>query len=121
MTSFWPGAVGQGASPIDRLLRTTWNKEQEASKKAGYILSYEVIGVEPRGAEDPALLLVIRYKNWVALDGALAKGLGGRGEPGASRAIQDPENTRFCKRQSRFCTANAAASAWRGHQCPALV
>jgi hypothetical protein len=55
-------------------LGTTWKKEQEASKKAGYILSYEVVGVEPRSADDPDLLLVIRYKNWAALDGALAKG-----------------------------------------------
>lgn len=55
-------------------LNTTWKKEQEASKKAGYILSYEVVGIEPRSADDPDLLLVIRYKNWAALDGALAKG-----------------------------------------------
>ena len=55
-------------------LDTTWKQEQEAAKKAGYITSYEVIGIEPRGPDDPDLLLVIRYKNWAALDGALAKG-----------------------------------------------
>jgi hypothetical protein len=53
---------------------TTWKREQEAAKKAGYIVSYQVISVEPRGPEDADLLLVITYKNWAALDGALAKG-----------------------------------------------
>ena len=55
-------------------LDTTWKQEQEAAKKAGYILSYEVVGVEPREPDDPDLLLRITYKNWAALDGALAKG-----------------------------------------------
>jgi hypothetical protein len=53
---------------------TTWKKEQEAAKKAGYITSYEVLSVEPRTADDPDLYLIVRYKNWAALDGALAKG-----------------------------------------------
>jgi hypothetical protein len=52
---------------------TTWKQEQEAGKKAGYIVSYQVIQVEPRTADDPDLLLVVTYKNWAALDGALAK------------------------------------------------
>jgi len=54
-------------------LSTTWKQQQEAGKKAGLIVSYEVIGVEPRSPEDPDLLLITRYKNWAALDGALAK------------------------------------------------
>ena len=54
-------------------LDTTWKKQQEAAKKAGYIVSYEVLGVEPRSADDPDLFLITRYKNWAALDGALAK------------------------------------------------
>jgi hypothetical protein len=53
---------------------TTWKQEQEAGKKAGYIMSYEVLQIEPRGPEDADLLLMITYKNWAALDGALAKG-----------------------------------------------
>jgi hypothetical protein len=53
---------------------TTWKQEEEAAKKTGDVLSYEVIQVEPRGPDDADLLLVIRYKNWAALDGALAKG-----------------------------------------------
>ncbi|MGO9993882.1 MAG: hypothetical protein ACLPTF_15395 [Steroidobacteraceae bacterium] len=53
---------------------TVWKQEEEAAKKAGYIVSYEVMQVEPRGPDDADLLLVIRYKNWAALDGAIAKG-----------------------------------------------
>jgi len=55
-------------------LDTTWKQENEASKKAGYILSYEVLAIEAREPDDPDLLLRITYKNWAALDGALAKG-----------------------------------------------
>ena len=55
-------------------LDTTWKQQQEAAKKAGYLVSYEVIAVEPRTPDDPDLLLISRYKNWAALDGAMAKG-----------------------------------------------
>lgn len=55
-------------------LGTTWKNEQEAAKKAGYIVSYQVLTVEPRGPDDADVLLMITYKNWAALDGALAKG-----------------------------------------------
>ena len=54
-------------------LGTTWKQQQEAAKKAGYLVSYEVLTVEPRTPDDPDLLLVTRYKNWAALDGATAK------------------------------------------------
>jgi hypothetical protein len=53
---------------------TTWKQEQEAAKKAGYLVSYQVISIEARGPDDPDVLLVTTYKNWAALDGALAKG-----------------------------------------------
>ena len=55
-------------------LSTTWKAEQEASKKAGYIVSYRVLTVEARGPNDPDIYLVVTYKDWAALDGALAKG-----------------------------------------------
>ena len=55
-------------------IATKWKREQEIGKKAGYILSYAVYQVQPRDAQDADLLLVITYKNWAALDGALAKG-----------------------------------------------
>jgi hypothetical protein len=54
-------------------LGTTWKQQQEAGKKAGYIVSYQVVSVEPRTLDDPDLLLVTTYKNWASLDGALAK------------------------------------------------
>jgi len=54
-------------------LGSTWKQQQEAAKKAGYLVSYEVMTVEPRTPDDPDLFLISRYKNWAALDGALAK------------------------------------------------
>jgi hypothetical protein len=57
-----------------KYLDTTWKAEQEAAKKAGYIISYRVVSVEARGENDPDIYLVINYKNWAALDGATAKG-----------------------------------------------
>ena len=57
-----------------KYLDTTWKAEQEAAKKAGYIISYKVINVEPRSENDPDLYLVITYKNWAALDDSTAKG-----------------------------------------------
>jgi hypothetical protein len=57
-----------------KFLDTTWKATQEAAKKAGYITSYKVITVEPRGENDPDIYLVVYYKNWAALDGATAKG-----------------------------------------------
>ncbi|MEJ0005817.1 MAG: hypothetical protein WDM77_05380 [Steroidobacteraceae bacterium] len=57
-----------------KYLDTTWKAEQEAAKKAGYIISYRVITVEARGENDPDVYLVVNYKNWAALDGATAKG-----------------------------------------------
>jgi hypothetical protein len=54
-------------------LATTWKKSQEAAKKAGYLVSYEVLAVEARGPDDPDIYLVTTFKNWAALDGAIAK------------------------------------------------
>jgi hypothetical protein len=54
---------------------TKWKQQQELAKKAGDVLSYQVLTVSPRGPDDPDLLLLVTYKNWAAaLDGALAKG-----------------------------------------------
>src|SRR4051812_3172826 len=55
-------------------LDTTWKAQQEAAKKAGYIVGYQVMTVEPRGPDDPDIYLLTTYKNWAALDGGLAKG-----------------------------------------------
>jgi hypothetical protein len=53
---------------------TNWKQQQEAAKKAGDVLSYQVLNVVPRGPDDPDVLLVVTYKSWAAgLDGAFAK------------------------------------------------
>jgi hypothetical protein len=49
-------------------LATGYKKLQEAAKKAGLITAYRVIVIEPRGPNDPDILLVTEYKNWAALD-----------------------------------------------------
>jgi hypothetical protein len=54
-------------------LATGFKQQQEAAKKAGLILSYRVILVEPRGPHDPDVYLVTEYKNWAALDGLSGK------------------------------------------------
>ena len=54
-------------------LDTSWKKQQEAAIKAGDVIAYEVLTVEPRMPDDPDLILMVTYKNWAALDGALAK------------------------------------------------
>jgi hypothetical protein len=56
-----------------KYLDTKWKAEQEAAKKAGYIISYKVVTVQPRGENDPDIYLVTTFKNWAALDGATAK------------------------------------------------
>lgn len=52
---------------------TTLKQQQETARKDGYIVSYEMRIVDPRGASDPDILLVITYRNRAALDGVLAK------------------------------------------------
>jgi len=49
-------------------LATTYKKQQEAAKKAGLITNYRVIVIEPRGPNEPDILLVTEFKNWAALD-----------------------------------------------------
>jgi len=56
-----------------KFLDTVWKPSQEAAKKAGDVTGYKVITVEPRGADDPDLYLVVYYKNWAALDNSTAK------------------------------------------------
>jgi hypothetical protein len=57
-----------------KFVDTNWKQQQEAAKRAGDVLSYQVLNVIPRGPDDPDLLLVVTYKSWAAgLDGALGK------------------------------------------------
>lgn len=52
-----------------KFLAGTYKQQMEAMKKAGLILSYDVLSVEAKGPDDPDIYLVVRYKNWAALDG----------------------------------------------------
>jgi hypothetical protein len=45
-----------------------WKKEQEAMKKAGYILSYKVIGTEAHGATDFNLMLMTEFKDLASME-----------------------------------------------------
>jgi hypothetical protein len=56
-----------------KYLDTTWKTTQELAKKAGYIVDYHVVKVDPRAENDPDLFLVIHYKNWAAMDGATVR------------------------------------------------
>jgi len=56
-----------------QFLHAIWKPTQEEAKKAGYLISYQVIKVEPRGENDPDIYLVTYFKNWAALDGSTAK------------------------------------------------
>lgn len=56
-----------------KFLDTVWKPLQEAAKKTGDVTGYKVVTVEPRGADDPDLYLVVYYKNWAALDNSTAK------------------------------------------------
>ncbi len=49
-------------------LATTYKKQEEASKKAGLIVSWRVLTAQPAGPNDPDILLVTEFKNWAALD-----------------------------------------------------
>jgi hypothetical protein len=53
---------------------TVWKKEQEAAKKAGYIVGYEVFMAQPRTENDADIYLMITYKNYAALDDWIVKG-----------------------------------------------
>jgi len=52
---------------------TVWKKEQEAAKKAGYIVKYEVFVAQPRTENDADIYLMITYKNYAAMDDWIVK------------------------------------------------
>jgi hypothetical protein len=49
-------------------LAGAWKKQEEAAKKAGLITSYRVLIANPRGPNDPDVILVNEFKNWAAFD-----------------------------------------------------
>ena len=90
-------------------LATTWKPEQEAAKKAGYIISYRVVTVEPRGENDPDIYLVVHYKNWAALDGATAK---------ADQILKQVEGSLAASNKGAFDRGNIrrVVGSWTGQE-----
>lgn len=46
-----------------RYLASEWKREQEAMKKAGYVMDYKVIVSEPHGTQDYNVMLMTQYKD----------------------------------------------------------
>ena len=51
-----------------RYLADEWKREQEASKKAGYILSYKVIATEAHGTQDYNVILMTEFKDLASME-----------------------------------------------------
>lgn len=58
---------GMGPSYMN-YLATDWKRNQEALKKAGYILSYMVIDTESHGMNDWNVLLMTEYKDMATME-----------------------------------------------------
>jgi hypothetical protein len=77
-----------------RYLADEWKREQEAAKKAGYILDYKVIETEPHGPQDFNLMLMTEFKDLSSMEAnaekmeALGQQLGG-GQPKIESGYQD--------------------------------
>jgi hypothetical protein len=77
-----------------RYLAGEWKNEQEAMKKAGYILDYKVIVTEPHGPQDFNVMLMTQFKDLATLEAnadkaeALGQQLGG-GQPKVESGYQD--------------------------------
>ncbi len=51
-----------------RYLTGDWKKEQEAMKKAGYVLDYKVIVTEAHNPMDPNVILMSQYKDLASME-----------------------------------------------------
>jgi hypothetical protein len=51
-----------------RYLAGDWKREQEALKKAGYVLDYKVIQTEPHGPQDFDVMLMTQYKDLASME-----------------------------------------------------
>lgn len=49
-------------------LASDWKKEQEAMKKAGYVLDYKVITTEPHSPQDFNVILMTQFKDLATLE-----------------------------------------------------
>ncbi len=51
-----------------RYLASEWKREQEAMQKAGYVLSYKVIGTEAHSPTDFNVILMVEYKDLATME-----------------------------------------------------
>jgi len=51
-----------------RYLAGDWKKEQDAMKKAGYVLNYMVITTEAHNPADPNVILMVQFKDMTTLE-----------------------------------------------------
>jgi hypothetical protein len=51
-----------------------WRALNEAQKKAGYVLDYDVLAVDHPRDHEPDLILIVKYKNMAAFDQPLSEG-----------------------------------------------
>lgn len=51
-----------------RYLAQDWKREQEAMKKAGYVLDYKVITTEPHGPQDYDVILMTQFKDLASME-----------------------------------------------------
>ena len=51
-----------------RWLASDWKQEQDAMKKAGYMLDYKVITTEPHGSQDWNVMLMTEFKDLTTME-----------------------------------------------------
>ena len=51
-----------------RYLAGDWKKEQDAMKKAGYVLDYKVITTEAHSPTDPNVILMVQFKDLATME-----------------------------------------------------
>ena len=51
-----------------RYLAQDWKREQEAMKKAGFVMDYKAISTEPHGAQDFNVILMVQYKDLATME-----------------------------------------------------
>ena len=75
-----------------KFLQTEWKAVNEAAKKDGLIISYQVGTAQPANKDDWDIVLVIEYKNMAALDG-LEEKMRGIAEKAAGSSAKQEERS----------------------------
>jgi hypothetical protein len=75
-----------------KFLQTEWKAVNEAAKKEGLIVSYQIGTAQPANKDDWDIVLVIEYKNMAALDG-LEEKMRGVAEKAAGTSAKQEERS----------------------------